>query len=254
MAAFLPEAVQSVFDNDYLNVELIIVDDGSEDKTLQTAKELAHTARSIKNVSVEVISISHGGKAAALNAGLDIAKGDYITFLDADDKLPSKSLSLRMKKIKTDKTDVALGEFEVFSDSEVTGRRKIPTENISKLIHKFLYRWKTPFHLNGMLIKREIIALVGPFDENLYRGQEKDYNLRLLKLKPAISFIYQSVYCYRKYRTVKQRLLIRLKTFKFTVKLVAKHTSGVKKAVVLSWNIVLEVLKLIFNIFGRYKR
>lgn len=253
MAGFLPRAVQSVVNNQFNKTQIIIVDDGSEDASLKVAGELAQPIRAT-DIWVNVKSIAHGGKAAALNEGLKFATGDFITFLDADDELPPKSLSLRMQKLRETNGDIALGEFEVFSEGRVTGKRSIPAKDIATLKTKMLYGWKTPFHLNAMLIKKELIERVGLFDEQLHRGQEKDYSLRLLKLEPDIAFIHEPVYCYRKYRGMGQRVKLRLKTFQYTTRLLAKHTSGMQRILVLTWNTGLELLKFIFNLFGSYKK
>lgn len=253
MAVFLPGAIQSVVDNDFSETEIIIIDDGSTDESLQIARQIAQTIHS-PNIRVEVKSIARGGKSAALNEGLKLAGGDFITFLDADDVLPPGSLSIRARKLQTESSDIALGEFEVFNNKKITGRRTIPSESVSTLKRKMFYGWRTPFHLNGMLIKKEEIERVEFFDVQLLRGQEKDYAIRLLKSGAAISFIHEPVYRYRKYRSFSRRISIRLKTFRYTMKLLAKHTSGLRKVVVLAWNTVLEVLKFIFNLFGSYKK
>ncbi len=254
MAAFLPEAVRNVVNNDYDSIEIIIVDDGSDDTSFQTAEEIAKSFRSNEAVSIKVLSIPHSGKAAALNAAMKQSKGDFVTFLDADDLLPQDSLSSRMERITDTDADLVLGEFEVISDAKLKGRRSIPTENQSKLLHKFLYNWRTPFHLNAVLIKKSLLTKIGPFDECLIRGQEKDYSVRLLKIKPDIAFIHKPVYYYRKYRTFSRRIRIRMKTVKYTFQLLSKHTSGIEKVAVIIWNIMLEVLKFIYELFGSYKR
>ncbi|HLR77020.1 MAG TPA: glycosyltransferase family 2 protein, partial [Balneolaceae bacterium] len=128
MAGFLPEAVQSVIDNNFAHTEIIIVDDGSTDHSLKVAKRIVRKTQT-KSIRVETKRIAHRGKSFAVNEALKMATGDFITFLDADDKLPGSSLDLRVRKLQTAEADIALGEFEVFSNEKVTGRRKICANN-----------------------------------------------------------------------------------------------------------------------------
>ena len=83
---YLEDAVESLTVQNFgfeHNVELIIVDDGSSDDSLKIAKKYQ------KNYpyNIQVISKENGGQASARNLGLEYAKGDYINFLDSDDKL-----------------------------------------------------------------------------------------------------------------------------------------------------------------------
>lgn len=81
---FIKETVQSVIDQTYPNIEIIIVDDGSTDITPDILK-------SIKDTRITYIRQENTGVAKARNHGIDISKGDYIAFLDHDDVwLPHK--------------------------------------------------------------------------------------------------------------------------------------------------------------------
>lgn len=79
---WLKKAIQSVIDQSEKNWELIVVDDESHDSSLEIAKS-AET----EDPRIRVISIGHLGPGGARNRGLDIARGDFIMFLDADDML-----------------------------------------------------------------------------------------------------------------------------------------------------------------------
>ncbi len=80
---FLERAVHSVFGQTLESWELIIIDDGSTDATLQIAQRLMDE----KATQVRVFSQDNGGSAAARNVGIDHAHGEYLCFLDADDQL-----------------------------------------------------------------------------------------------------------------------------------------------------------------------
>lgn len=90
VAAFLPEAVRSVLDQEFKDFELILVDDGSTDGSGELCDAFA-----LADSRVRVIHQSNAGVSSARNAGLDAAKGDFIGWVDSDD-LIERDMFLRM--------------------------------------------------------------------------------------------------------------------------------------------------------------
>jgi len=86
----LPAALASVLEQTFVDWELIVVNDGSTDGTAAFLDTLDHP-------SIRVINQSNGGVSAARNTGLDAARGRYVTFLDADDRLPPDALAIRTR-------------------------------------------------------------------------------------------------------------------------------------------------------------
>jgi glycosyltransferase involved in cell wall biosynthesis len=84
----LPTAVDSLLAQHYPDVELIIVDDGSTDATLEVARRIA-----VGHPNVTVLTQANAGTAAAVNAGLRAAHGEYVARLDADDELTDDYLA-----------------------------------------------------------------------------------------------------------------------------------------------------------------
>lgn len=80
--SYLPHCLNSILMQTYQNLEIILIDDGSEDKTGEICEEY-----SAKDNRIIVVHKENGGVSAARNAGLDIASGDYISFVDGDDWL-----------------------------------------------------------------------------------------------------------------------------------------------------------------------
>lgn len=91
---YFPLAVESVLSQDYKNLELIIIDDGSTDKTPQIADLIAK-----EDNRVHVIHQSNQWIYASLNNGIEISKGNYIFFVNSDDKLRPGSLKNMAEKI-----------------------------------------------------------------------------------------------------------------------------------------------------------
>ena len=84
-AHFLSEAILSVINQTYSNWEIIIVDDGSTDNTNQIASEWVNKDNRIKLIS----NLSNNGLANARNSGISCSNGEFISFLDSDDKFSS---------------------------------------------------------------------------------------------------------------------------------------------------------------------
>ena len=80
--SFLDRSVQSILSQSYRDIELILIDDGSTDGSSSLCDELAK-----KDSRVKVIHKENGGVSTARNVGLEIASGEYLTFVDPDDFL-----------------------------------------------------------------------------------------------------------------------------------------------------------------------
>lgn len=85
---YLKTCVESVCESDYKNLQIILVDDGSPDRCPEMCDELA-----LGDSRIEVIHKENGGLSDARNAALDIAQGDYVTFIDSDDLVKKDMIS-----------------------------------------------------------------------------------------------------------------------------------------------------------------
>lgn len=108
---FLKRAIDSVLCQTYSDYELIIVNDGSTDNTLSIARKIAQ-----KNNNVRYINKKNGGLSSARNAGIKAAKGEYLIFLDSDDKLHSKNLLRKIADYtKKNKPDLIIGNVQAIT-------------------------------------------------------------------------------------------------------------------------------------------
>ena len=114
-AATLRKAVESVIDQSWPAHEIIIIDDGSTDSTLQIAREFGDKTR--------VIHQSNAGVSVARNRGADVATGDWLAFLDADDWYYPDRLRKHAEWIASDNSlDFLTGDYEYRSeDGRLTG-------------------------------------------------------------------------------------------------------------------------------------
>ncbi|MDV2504691.1 MAG: glycosyltransferase family A protein, partial [bacterium] len=109
---FLAEAIASALAQTYLPVEIIVVDDGSTDRS-------GDVANSFKNPEVRYFYQPNSGAGAARNQGTNLARGSYFAFLDADDVWLPDKLTLQMAAFDDDPgLDIVFGLVSQFYDSE----------------------------------------------------------------------------------------------------------------------------------------
>lgn len=123
---YLEECVQSLLNQTYKNLEVILVDDGSPDNCGKLCDEYAK-----KDGRIKVIHKENGGLSSARNAGLDIAKGEYIAFVDSDDCVSNKFIETLYRLCEDNDADIAVSEYIKFSD-KVDVDTEIKEKNIKK--------------------------------------------------------------------------------------------------------------------------
>ena len=110
--SYIVECVESILQQSFEDFECILVDDGSTDMTGLICDDYAN-----RNPKVCVIHKKNGGLSSARNAGLDAASGDYIYFIDGDDKITSNCLLDFVKLINESHPDVVFGHMMRFNDT-----------------------------------------------------------------------------------------------------------------------------------------
>ncbi len=103
MLAYLPQAVGSVLAQTCENWELILVDDGSDDGSQELCDEYAAA-----DSRISVIHQENAGLSVARNSGLNVAKGEYLQFLDSDDWLAPKALSILLQKAEETEAEMII--------------------------------------------------------------------------------------------------------------------------------------------------
>lgn len=103
---YIAACLDSVLTQSHRNMEVIVVNDGSTDYSLQIAEKYAENDDRVK-----VYTQNNKGQAEARNHGLEVATGDYITFVDSDDMLLPKSLEVMIKFMELKGVDIIEGKF-----------------------------------------------------------------------------------------------------------------------------------------------
>lgn len=188
-ADVLDRAIESVLNQTYENFELIIIDDGSTDKTFE---QLAKYESSTK---VQTFSINNHGVSFARNLGIKKASGEFIAFLDSDDEWLAHKLASQMDYLKNypEVNWIHTEEIWIRNGVRVNPMKKHQKGGGDQFLASIDLCLISP---STVLLKKELLLEEGGFDET-YPVCE-DYNLWLdLSLKHPIGFISEA--CIRKY-------------------------------------------------------
>ena len=189
---YLDECIQSVLNQTYPDIELILVDDGSPDKSGEICDRYAKDDSRIK-----VFHQQNSGVCAARNKGLAISSGDYFTFLDSDDTLSKYALELLFQDLKENDADMAIGAVDSvdFPDSLQGGKPDYvwtDTQALEKAIED------NPFTYSSCakLYKREAFYDI-LFEEGRRVHEDSFYVFCCFMKKPKVTARNYQVYRYR---------------------------------------------------------
>ena len=213
-ASTLSRAIGSVLAQDHLRLELILIDDGSEDGTAELVKAFADPR--IRYIALK----RNSGQSAARNAGIAAATGDFVAFQDSDDEwLPRKlSAQLRALALSDFRTGVVYGDMIRVSRD---GRQALLSAPIFAADRMFagggwIYG-PTGLGIPTCLIRRSLLLELGGFEEKLRCFEDLDLFLRLaprcdfLKLSQPLVYYHETegVSSDRKRAAAARRLLLR---------------------------------------------
>jgi glycosyltransferase involved in cell wall biosynthesis len=160
---YLAEAVESVLMQDYRPLELIVVDDGSTDGSGEVAQRYAE---------VQLIQQANAGNGSARNTGLQAATGEFLAFLDADDRFAPGKLSLQMRALDEDPDlDMVFGHVREFVSPELDEETRATIRPPAATPMP----WTAP---NLMLIRRASFHRVGLFSTTVRVGVTVDWFAR----------------------------------------------------------------------------
>ena len=187
---FVGEAIESALAQTYPKLEVIVVDDGSTDNSIDVIRGFGD--------KVTLVSQKNSGVSVARNSGIEKANGDYIAFLDSDDVwLPTKveeqiSLFLSDERIGL----VHTGYREFFPDGNVIEY----AEGLSGDVAEDMLLYNRPVILgggSGVIVSRAIIDKAGTFDTRMKIGEDWEFYFRAVCASGRVGFIPKVLLNYR---------------------------------------------------------
>jgi glycosyltransferase involved in cell wall biosynthesis len=206
---YLQKTLDSVKNQTYPNIEVIIVDDGSTDGSGRIAKQ---------NKDLVYLNQTNQGPAAARNTGIKAARASLITFLDSDDIWDKRALSTLYKGLlNNSKIHVVEG---MFQNVEYLGAEM-------KLIDAPRYSC----FLGSILVKREVFEKVGYFNEQLILAEDIDWYVRCWEhgiIKERVNFITTFYRQHKKNITHTNGKALFYRSLMYQSKIERQRTQGIK--------------------------
>lgn len=256
MADTLPDTLQSLFLIQDFPLEIIVINDGSTDATDKVIGEWQSKAEKHSNISFYTLYQANRGRADALNKGVEIAGGEYISFVDADDLIDSDDLLKLWQCMKSSKKNLVLGQFRILTESgrEIASRSLDNKTSTTSLIRKLAFYPVSPIHLNAFLIKRSYFLKMRGLDITNLKSEDKDLMIRLLKGTDSIKVCETFHYIYRKHDLSRVELAKkRFEWFFYRQKMINKNFSGFTKIGSTITQAFYDFIKLIYELLFRYR-
>lgn len=194
VAEYLPACVHALVKQSYTKIEILLIDDGSTDTSGRLCDEYARS-----DPRVTVIHTPNRGLSAARNAGLDLAKGDYVCFVDSDDWVSPRFVELLVTTLERHTADIAVCTFVEESDRKSQPRR-LSQPHFQLGFPDALYALYGPDYLVltvvwNKLYKRGLFDIIR-FPVGLVH-EDEEIMLRLFDSAPIIVCFDQPLYHYR---------------------------------------------------------
>ena len=191
---WMADTIRSALNQTWHRKEIIIIDDGSSDRTLDVARQF-------DSPTVKVVSQVNQGAAAARNTAYSICQGDYVQWLDADDVLDPWKIELQVLHArKFGPRKLLSGAWANFA-YRIRKARFIHTALCEDLapVEWLLRKMGLNLHMqtDNWLVSRELSDTAGPWDERLWRDNDGEYFCRVLLASDGVAFVREARSYYR---------------------------------------------------------
>lgn len=195
---YLEECIASVLAQDYQKIEMILVDDGSPDRCPIICQDYAG-----RYAHIRVIHQENRGAGVARNQGMEVARGEYLLFVDSDDCLDGKGAVRRLvEKAEEGRADIVTGNFRRFDASRMSevNRHHLRSGSYTRTVDFRFRGFLTENHLVsdwGKLYRTSFLRDKHIKHEKYHVMEDKLYNMMCCAYEPTYGFIQESVYLYR---------------------------------------------------------
>lgn len=191
--SYVSRCLDSVLNNTYKNLEVICVNDGSTDKTLALLLKYAE-----KDSRVKVVDKENGGPVSARNAAIEVATGEFISFIDGDDWVHNQFFEILLDAQEKTGADVVVCNY--IACKEFAEPYKIDTDKISVKVsdnRSLLNDWHARIHIWGRIYSRNLsLRTIVPCNINM--GEDTAFNLSFLcgKQDTCVARVIEPLYFY----------------------------------------------------------
>lgn len=192
---WIAESIQSAIAQTWPRKEIIVVDDGSRDRT-------GEVARRFESKEVTVVSEENRGAAAARNHAHQLSQGDYIQWLDADDLLAPDKVERQLAALRDgESTRILLSSSWAYFNYRTACARFLPTalwqdlEPVEWLVRSIGLNLYMP--ISSWLMSRDVVEDAGPWDTRLVFDDDGEYSCRVLLASRGTRFVPEAKVFYR---------------------------------------------------------
>jgi len=196
---YLVNCIKSVVSQEYAELEVLLIDDGSTDGSFKLCKRFEK-----EYTYISVIHQQNHGSGYTRNIGIQKAKGEYLVFVDADDRLPKKNtIAIMVKAMEEQKADIVVGNYQRlyngklipanrhgFTDTSDTTTVDFRFQGFFSVGH-LAYVWSKMYR-RSFLIEHELKF------QNFIYAEDKMFNFECYLAKAKYKFLKEDVYVYRK--------------------------------------------------------
>lgn len=188
------KTLESCIAQDYSDIEVIVVDDGSTDDSVEICKRYAN-AKLPEGKTVRLALQDNSGACAARNHGMSIATGDFLLFLDSDDTIPPHKISTQIHAMEKVGADCSISDFMTIDENG--NNISLYRNNYNPL--EFIFHLKSPSN-SAIIIRRSSLSNRMKWNTSLKRMQDFDFMLRYLSGVKSWAYVPEPLYNYRLHR------------------------------------------------------
>ncbi len=175
--------LESVVKQSYRNIEVIIINDGSTDSSLDLVTQFA---KSVIDISVHVITQKNSGVSAARNEGVRYATGDLLTFVDSDDIWFSRKIEYQVNEIVESGISAVACSYGIFRDIDSRVLEIVhPDWSYGGVRNWLLLRSYGGLLSSTLMVTRDVFNKAGPFRTDLSLSADIEFAWRLLRITPV---------------------------------------------------------------------
>ena len=196
---YLREAIESILDQTYKNMELVILDDGSTDKSIDIIREYAD-----KDDRIVVFSRENRGRVKSLNEALRLATGEYIAIMDGDDISHKERIEKEVKYLELHRDVYMVGtKIELLLEGEMSEEEARYTQrylaHVNGEFDRQNYFYEVDYysfmHTAAILVKRELFQYIGDFQD--YKCEDLEFFYRTIKAGFKVGRVDEILFTYR---------------------------------------------------------
>jgi glycosyltransferase involved in cell wall biosynthesis len=172
---YLSETLESVLNQTFSDFELLIIDDGSTDRTAEIVSDYSRQDKRLKLVSQQ-----NQGVSIARNRGIQLAQGEYLAFLDADDRWLPNKLAAHVEHFNNNlRLGISFGRVE-FISFEGGSTNYLSNSRLDKINPEHLYYENLVVTPSNAVIRRSVFENTDGFDPNLYGTEDMELFFRII--------------------------------------------------------------------------